>query len=153
MDWGSINLLLHLKLLLVTRKKMRFVPASHPPLRNDVKTFHASSSSPTLHNIPKNVNKGRENYVNHAHGLQRPNGPNPYRKPFFQRCVPTCHWCGKVSHIPPDYRMLKFRTLMTVTSPPKRMVTPPRSDMKNFISIIKDIAIRLDKLEGRNGPT
>lgn len=73
-------------------------------------------------------------------------GLNPHRGQPFSRHVLTCHLYGKVDHIRSERCFLRYRT-------PKKMTTPPRSDMENLVFIMRDVVLRLDKLEGVKRPT
>jgi len=42
---------------------------------------------------------------------------------------------------------------MYVNSFPRKVPTPPKSDMESLISMMKDVVLRFDKLEAASGPT
>jgi hypothetical protein len=45
------------------------------------------------------------------------------------------------------------RRPMNVNPPPTKVFTPLRIDMENLISMMKDVSLRVDKLEGASGST
>jgi hypothetical protein len=115
-------------------------------------------SSQTLNSTPRIENKGRRGWVDissneKGHGLRGPSGPNPYRRQPPPRCLPTCHSCGNFGHIQTHCQYHMSRRPMNVNPPPTKVFTPLRIDMENLISMMKDVSLRVDKLEGASGST
>lgn len=80
-------------------------------------------------------------------------GFNPHSRQPSPKHVPTCHLCGKVGHIRLQCLLLRSRTPMKMTTPPRKATIPPRNDIENLVFKMKNIVIRLDKLEDGKGPT
>jgi hypothetical protein len=66
-------------------------------------------------------------------------GMNPPRQQPSQRFVPTCCHCDRVCR--PHCCLLRSRA-------PKKDITPPKTDMENLGSKMRNFVLRLDKLEG-----